>query len=286
MRLGERHPLNLPVNEPAKPDTGVPAFKAAPPYKRTSFRVNARGGDGGLIINDDYIVLATQGSSHWDAMAHAGMSEPGVDGLFYNGWRTDVIDGDGATRRGGIDRFAQAGIVGRGVLLDVARIHAHGEPDPLPSDHVITPDETQACLTAQGVTVQDGDIMCFRTGWTEAYLDADREGRAALLKPSPGESFPSNPGIHSNHMAMARDQRWGAVTADNAAVEAVPTGPASQSAHVLMLRNLGLAFGEVLNFRSLAARCADDRRWEFLFVAVPFWIPGGAGSPANAIAIR
>jgi hypothetical protein len=53
-----------------------------------------------------------------------------------------------------------------------------------------------------------------------------------------------------------------------------------------MQRNLGLPFGEILCFRELAAASAEDRRWTFFFVAVPLWIPGGMGSPANAIPIR
>lgn len=53
-----------------------------------------------------------------------------------------------------------------------------------------------------------------------------------------------------------------------------------------MLRNLGLPFAELLDFGALGRACQGDRRWAFLVVAVPLYIPGGIGSPANAIAIR
>jgi hypothetical protein len=69
-------------------------------------------------------------------------------------------------------------------------------------------------------------------------------------------------------------------------VEALPMPPGPQNAHVRMLRNLGLPFAELLDFGALSRACLRDRRWDFLFVAVPLYIPGGIGSPANAIAIR
>lgn len=53
-----------------------------------------------------------------------------------------------------------------------------------------------------------------------------------------------------------------------------------------MQRNLGLPFGELFDFRDLAIACSADRRYDFFFVSQPLYIPGGMGSPANAMAIR
>ena len=49
---------------------------------------------------------------------------------------------------------------------------------------------------------------------------------------------------------------------------------------------LGFAVCELLDLERLAGLCAADDRWDFLFVAVPLNMPGGIGSPANALAIR
>jgi hypothetical protein len=71
------------------------------------------------------------------------------------------------------------------------------------------------------------------------------------------------------------------------AVELSPFRPDNlRSAHVRLQRNLGLPFGELLCYRALSAACAADGRHDFLFVSSPLWIPGGMGSPANAIALR
>src|SRR5262249_61732725 len=71
-----------------------------------------------------------QSSSQWDGLAHVRAREHG----FYGG----ITDEHEATRRLGIERWAERGIVGRGVLLDVARDRAlRGDPlDPLAGDAI------------------------------------------------------------------------------------------------------------------------------------------------------
>jgi kynurenine formamidase len=275
--------LNLPADLPSSPGHDAPPFKPdAPGYSRVSYRINLT--NNGMVLNDDYVVFATQGSSQWDAFVHTGLDEDGVDGVFYNGLDRSALDKDGFALRGGIDKFAEVGIVGRGVLLDVARMMAGGGGEPLPLDHVITPDETRRCIREQDVTIEPGDVVCFRTGWTERFVAADVAERARILTPDPGEKLPNVPGLSSDHAGLARHQRWSAVVSDNVGIEALPLRP--PPAHVTMLRNLGLPFGELFIFQAIAQACAADGRWTFLFVAVPMLIRGGSGSPGNAIAIR
>lgn len=286
VRTGERFPLNLPMNVPSVGPEQVPVFKIdAPGFKRVSHRVNTVIPQG-LVTNDDHVVMATQGSSQWDAFIHAGFDEPGVDGVFYNGVTRADVSSTGYAHRDGIDKIAQVGIVGRGVLLDIARMVSGGGPEPLPLDHEITVDDTVRCMREQGTEVLPGDIVCFRTGWTEAFLDADESFRVERMSVRADRIHPQAPGITGDHATLAHEQRWSAVTADNPGIEAMPMPPPQDTAHVRMMRNLGIPFGELFYFRALAEACARDRRWDFMFVAVPLWIPGGAGSPANAIAIR
>jgi kynurenine formamidase len=279
VRLGHHYPLNLPIDLPT--DRAI----LRPEVEKTAHLHNVEF--DGIVCNDDHVLLATQGSSQWDSFVHTGCHEPGVDGVFYNGFGREDIDETGYAQRGGIDKVAQRGIASRGVLLDVARMLAGGSSDPLPIDHAIDPAQFHDCIRHQGVEIQPGDVVCFRTGWTELYLDADRERRRELMTPAPNEAAPVNPGITTDLAPIAHEQRWSAVTADNLAIEVAPFRPDNlQSAHITMQRNLGLPFGEILCFRELAAASAEDRRWTFFFVAVPLWIPGGMGSPANAMAIR
>ena len=55
--------------------------------------------------------------------------------------------------------------------------------------------------------------------------------------------------------------------------------------HVLTLNAMGVHLLDYLQFEDLRAVCERERRWEFLFVAVPLRVPGGTGSPLNPIAI-
>ena len=56
--------------------------------------------------------------------------------------------------------------------------------------------------------------------------------------------------------------------------------------HRPLLTMLGFALGEMWALEELAADCADDGVYEFLLTAKPLHLPGGAGSPANALAIK
>ena len=276
---GQVFPLNLPVNLPTNRPIGRPE------HSKTAHLLNLEF--AGVVVNDDHMVLATQGSSQWDSFVHTGAVEDGVDGVFYNGVGTDAVDEAGYAHRNGIDKVARRGIAGRGVLVDVARLVAGGSDTPLPDDHLITEDEFDACLRDQRSQIEPGDILCVRTGWAEAYLDADDGRRTEMMTPVGMTGAPPSAGITADLAPRAHREKWAAVAADNLAVEISPFQPDnSRSAHVRMQRNLGLPFGELLLFRDLAAVCAADRRWEFFFVSAPLWIPGGMGSPANAMAIR
>ena len=77
-----------------------------------------------------------------------------------------------------------------------------------------------------------------------------------------------------------------ALCCDNPAVESAPGDPAVGSLHRRLLPTLGFALGEMFDFETLTQRCRADGRWTFLFVAAPLKVPGGLGSPGNAVAIR
>ena len=53
----------------------------------------------------------------------------------------------------------------------------------------------------------------------------------------------------------------------------------------LIAATLGTALGEMFDFEGLRSACLAQSRWTFFFVAAPIKIPGGLGSPGNALAI-
>ena len=115
-----------------------------------------------------------------------------------------------------------------------------------------------------------------------AYLRLDADQRTAYA------AEPTFAGLHAGE-DMARflwNAHPAALCCDNPAVEVVPGNPAIGSLHRRLLPMLGMALGEMFDFETLAERCRADGRWTFFFVAAPLHVPGGLGSPGNALAIR
>jgi hypothetical protein len=82
-----------------------------------------------------------------------------------------------------ITDWAEHGICGRGVLLDLVRFYAalgRSRPyDPMGS-YAITAKELEACAKAQGVSFRTGDILFIRAGFMERWYASSMEERNAL----------------------------------------------------------------------------------------------------------
>ena len=117
---------------------------------------------GGFKYADDYIFMPLQGATQWDSLAHVY-----YDDQLYNGFPASDVTVVGAFHDT-IDKIAK-GVAGRGVLLDIARLKG---VDWLEAGYVITPDDLEAAMAAQGgVEVGPGDILVFRTGWRRFFLE-------------------------------------------------------------------------------------------------------------------
>lgn len=242
---------------------------------------------------DDWVdSFYLQASSQLDALRHIG--QPGQG--FYGGLAPEQ-NTDSSTALG-IHSYADRGIVGRGVLLDVPRYFA-AEGLPYSSDSTIALDAPvlDRIAAAQGVCFRGGDLLLLRTGWAERYLAKSPEQRAATpWRLSPGLAQ------RKNVLRWLWDNEIALVAADNLAVEADPViesdfrssedrPPERGVDHAGMLHRplialLGMAMGELWRLDALAADCAADGRYEFLLTVKPLHLIGGVGSPPNAIAIK
>jgi kynurenine formamidase len=219
--------------------------------------------------NDDLIIMALQSSTQWDALSHVYFED-----RHYNGIPSSSVTSFGATKLG-IEHAALHGVVGRGVLLDVARYR--GVPH-IPEKGTILPKELEATAAAQHVQIRPGDIVLVRTGWWAQFPLID--DKATWRANCPGLDWRTAEWLHEMQVA--------AVAADNLAVE--PSGSEEGSValplHVLCLREMGMMLGELWNLEGLAADCAQDSVYEFQLVAPPLRIRGGVGAPLNPIAIK
>jgi kynurenine formamidase len=165
-------------------------------------------------------------------------------------------------------------VVGRGVLLDIAR---HRGVDHLERNDHITPAELDDVVAKQKVQLRKGDIILIRTGWWLEFL-AKRDGDAWAIG-SPGVTWRCAEWFHQHDTA--------AVAADTVGVEVMQPQEGIWSLfHMLALRDMGLLLGEIWDLEGLGADCARDKVYEFLLLATALPITGAVGTPINPVAIK
>jgi kynurenine formamidase len=223
-----------------------------------------------------------QGSTQWDGLQHIRYREFG-----YYGGREEADLDNGAL---GIDRVAnRGGIVGRGVLLDVAGWATETGVRLAPDErHGITPDEFEAVLEWEGCQTRPGDVLLVRTAWVAWYLALPQAERAALSgRLHNREGGLECPGLDpaADTAAWLWDHRIAAVAVDNPAVETLRVRREEGFLHRLLIPLLGMQLGEFWNLEELATHCRDRGQYDFLFVSVPLKVPGGVGSPGNGVAV-
>src|SRR5258708_5550599 len=128
-------------------------------------------------VRDDYIdSLYPQAGSQMDGLRH--VADPSV--RFYGGAKPEDIQV--GTKRLGVQRWAERGIVGRGVLLDVERYLA-AQGARLDHEAAVAFDVAllDRVAASSNVSFEQGDILLIHTGWSRHYLqELDEEGRAAF----------------------------------------------------------------------------------------------------------
>lgn len=226
------------------------------------------GYPGEFRYADDVIVMGLQCATQWDSLAHVHYG-----GQLYNGFPAATTTAAGASRNG-IDKQA-AGVVSRGVLLDLAR--AAGV-EALAPGYAIGVADLEAAERTQGVTAGTGDVLLLRTGHLAAYKG--HQDRVAYMRMMPGLGLACAEWLHRREVA--------AVASDTNAVEVIPfEDPALPLPfHMVAIRDMGLLLGEMFDLDELAADCAADGVWEFLFSAPPLRVTGGIGSPLNPLAVK
>ncbi len=227
---------------------------------------------GGLHYADDTAKLFLQGSTQYDALGHVW-----YDGKLWNGYDArSTIDG---MDKASVLPIAEKGIVGRGVLIDMAR---HRGKDWLDKGETFDHTDLDAAAAAQGVAIEPHDILCVRTGWMKYWYELND-------KDTFYDGF-TEPGLtHSRELVewfqsrevpnLVTDTIANEVTFDPETGVALPL-------HCALMRNLGVTLTEIAWLDDLADACAADGRWSFLYVAAPLKVVSGTGAPVNPVAIR
>lgn len=268
------------------------------------------------VVSDDQVLLSLQYSTQWDSLAHVGaLFDPEGDGqlrtVYYNGYRghehvlgpqdhgIPTLDEQGAPARYqpvccagrapdesvaralGVENLAVKGMQGRGVLVDLERVYGTAMRD-------IGYDDLMRAMEHCGATVEPGDMLLLRTGFSELVLSMQRQPDEYRLH----HSCVALDGGDQKLLQWITDSGITALIADNYAVERHPTprAPTDGSAYPVLplhehcLFKLGLPLGELWYLKELADQLHTLGRTRFLLTAPPLRLPGAVGSPVTPIA--
>jgi kynurenine formamidase len=263
VRSGRTVACSWPLDTKAGPDNPKPVV-----HHMTMLQDVPLGDAGDLRFTGDFFGIEFHGDahSHLDALCHVAYK-----GLLYNGLPVDrAVSSMGASMQ--TMDVAKDGIVGRGVLLDIPRLRATAWVEP---GEAVFRDEIEAAEQAQGIRLQEGDILFFRTGHARKRLD---EG--------PWDAANSKAGIHATAMPLFHERKVAAIGFDGDG-ETVPSNceGVMYPIHAIGVNAMGLYFLDSLFLEDLAAVCEQEGRWDFLCIIAPLRLAAGTGSPVNPIAV-
>jgi kynurenine formamidase len=255
VRSGTTITLSKPLETEARLDVPEPA----------DHHMTMLPGDDGFAKDYIGVDYHNDGHSHIDAFCHVAF-----DGFLFDGAPASSDTAKGA--QAGAIEVLKAGLVGRGVLLDVPRVR--GVPWVEPGEHVFRED-LEAAEQAQGVRVTTGDILLVRTGHTRR-----------LAELGPWDTRQAKAGLHPTAASFLAERRVAALGSDgNSDTAPSTTEGVGFPIHVLTLNAMGVHLLDYLQFEDVTGHCEALRRWEFLFAAAPLRIVGGTGSPINPTAV-
>jgi kynurenine formamidase len=264
VRSGRALSLSLPINTVAGPDNPHPALH----YMKQTHDTPSELGEPRFAL--DFLAMDFHGDchTHTDALCHVSYK-----GKLYNGRPASSVTSRGPTVAD-ITAYAD-GIVGRGVLLDMARQRGVKWIEP---GEAVTTEELEAAEKAEGVRLGEGDILLFRTGHHRRRLEL-----GAWDNSSSGEG---KAGLHATTMLLLNERKVAAFLPDGDG-ETIPSyvEGVTSPIHVLQVCAMGMACSDSLQLEDLARVCEEEKRWEFMVVAAPLRLPRGTGSPFNPIAL-
>lgn len=243
-------------------EAGIPVHPSHPPFfmtlhQRFGDRVRTDGGSGA----NEVMIMSGHHSTHVDALGHMSCR-----GELHAGVRVqDATDGSRGLR---VHSAADIPIFfNRGLLLDVQALRSR----PLEAAEAVTADDVQQALHMSGLTIEPGDAVLIRTGWSRHWNDPGVFSGSERGAPGPDEEA----------ARLIADQGAVAIGADTMTCERFDPATGELPVHNLCLVERGIYLLEMLNLEPLA----DAGVAEFMFVASPLKIAGATGSPVRPFAL-
>ncbi len=212
--------------------------------------------------NDDIIMGWVGIGSQLDGLGHIG-----IDGIYYN-----CAKGADFVTAAGLKKFGMEtvpAIATRGVILDMVGLTGK---NPLPEGTAFNKAEIEAALKRQGnMKIGAGDVVIFRTGWTQLIGKDDKRYGS------------SEPGLGIGGAHYLASLGVAAVGADTWGLEVLPFEVGSKVFHVhqILLAQHGIFILENV----VSDQAVKDGVYEGLFTLGPFRVTGAVQAIINPIFI-
>jgi kynurenine formamidase len=261
IKQGKSMPLGIAIgpNTPAFPPRSL-NLQIVQPNQQGGQKLSSFGYEANY--NDDILQTWLGIGSQLDGLGHMG-----ENGKYYNCLDEKEISViTGLTKLG---THAVPPLVGRAVILDMA---AHAGVKVMKAGQHFGPTEIKAAAKAQGVTMGEGDVILFHTGWTEGKLDSD-----------PAKWGSVEPGLNNAGAQYIASLNPMAVGADTWGLEPIPApdGDKMFYGHVIFLKNNGVYILETMNVGPLLREGVN----EFMFVLGQPRIVGTVQAMINPVAL-
>ena len=218
---------------------------------------------------DDVVIMPMQCGTQWDALSHVFYGNH-----MWNGYDCRSVTSFGA-QKCGIEKTKDK-MVGRGVLFDMVRMLGG---DSLADGFAITNNLLDRAEEFFKTEVRRGDFLIVRTGHMEQKLRAGKwDGYSG--GDAPGLAFETLDWLQKKKVSAIATDTWGVEVRPNEMEEVL------SPFHWIAIPIMGLTLGEIFYLEEIAADCAEDGRYEFLFVAPTLPVTGAVGSPTNPMAIK
>lgn len=257
VRTGKTYPLAVPI------DKNLPAFR-----HRSFHLYNVQPGEaGGTAKGENKFTFNDELVNGWTGVGTQlnGIGHIGIDNVYYNGNKAaDFVTVEGVTRLG-IEKVPP--MVTRGVVIDMA---AHLGRPIVPADTEFTVADIKAALDKEGITLREGDVVLFNTGWLELIGKDDKK----FLEVEPGIGMEAAEWLARQGIVAFGGDTW--------ASEIYPAKDGREfPVNQFMLAMNGIYNLELIDTRALLR----DEVYEFLFVLGQPLYRGSTQVNVNPIAI-
>jgi len=291
-------PLDLPggnvLNPRRQPPVLSPTFRDGTPYM--NIETSHLQKEAIDVLCDDQVTLCMQYSTQWDGLSHVGalfdtQSDGQLHKVYYNGYEAgiDIHGGDNADHahtdccgdgasfatRLSVAKYAEKGMQGRGVMVDLARHFGPGRT-------LVDGSTLINLIDSEKIAVEPGDMLVLRTGFSEAIVDMGGQPDHATLN----QTGAVLDGSDETLLNWITGSGVAAICCDNYAVEAYPakTTYSILPLHHHCLFKLGVPLAELWYLKDLAHWLHGHQRHHFMLTAPPLRLPGAVGSPVTPIA--